>query len=261
MALLTARSHVLRTEEWTFEGSKVDLRDNSSIVAQLRSVQAAARKRLSRFVPASPGGVLDAQHRVALALFGRPKYFEYLILNPSGGYWCVMNGIVGHTGSKEAAAGVVVVATQTHEILGECRFDGRGAVMTTSGSARPMECTWDEGYASADFDEGVVATRQTQGRDERCLIQGQTTDEERGGAELRHRIFSGERLLAEVYPEGKWSFSPAKMWKRLANDTIRLIEYSENFVGFVEKQQGEELLLVALASSLALHRPMLPSAN
>lgn len=261
MALLTARSHTLRSGNWAFNGKKIDFQNSSDVVAQLRSAQSLARQQLSAFVPSRMGGVLDAEYRVAVAPFGRPKYFEYLVLSPDGGYWCAINGLVGYSGDKEAASGMVVVAAQGREIVGECRFARHRAVMKTSGIDEPMECGWDEGDANAEADKGVVTTASIPGGVELCQIQGQSKARELEGAVLKHQIISKGQLLADVYPEGKWSLRPIEIWKRLAKDTVRLLDYSEAFGAFVATQRGEESILVALAASLALHRRILHSGN
>jgi hypothetical protein len=262
MPLLTARSHVLRPNSWSFGGKKIDVYNEADVLGQLRMAQEARRKKLAPFDPPNGPGVLDAEYRVAIAPLGRPKYFQYLILNPKGEYWCTINALVGYAGTKEAALGMVVIKTATQEIIGKCQFSRTKATMTASDIHHgPSECVWEEGEKNNEPDHGEVTSLSKRGEIECCSILGQSRSEELGGAVLRHQIVCKTKLIAVAYPEGMWTFKPSQIWNRLVNDTIRLLDYSEYFAGGIADAESERSFLIALAVSVTLHRRILHGGN
>ena len=64
----------------------------------------------------------------------------------------------------------------------------------------------------------------------------------------------------EIYPEGRWKYSPAHFWRRYAEDTIPVIDYFPSFAKWMSQdaELGQAAMLVALGVCRALQWPLQP---
>ena|ERR1700693_5560349 len=263
MPLFILRNQKIRSTNWRVGERMVRFDDRIQLIDLLRFVQSSRNKAPEPLRLAEGGGALDATYHLTIAPLGRPKVFEYQILNSAGGCCCTINGVIGYSDASTGSRGVVVARTSRGEIIGRCDYTRCEATMEVSGDSVPLYCSWSESTAGHKVASGMVYGDGSRSKTELCTIVGQTREEELGGSTVKYQVLSDGKLLAEIYPEGEWKYDPLHLWRRLVRDTIPLVRYSDHLHRYVGDKGtlAEQVIVATVCLSVALPRPIRPADN
>lgn len=256
MPLFITPGHKFSKQTWFYDNQSARLADEPGIIAQLQRLQTTRKVPTTRLKLEASGGVLRAKHGLAIGYFGRPKYLEYQILNEDGSVGLFLNGLTLYEVSKSSKV-TSLFTSESVSIPAGGYFTAGGATLSLQHESLTLDGEWHEGNGPDDRAYGIVSTGKSLERRPLYFIQGLSKNEQLQGRKWCFQITANEQPLAEMYPEGEWSFSPTQAYERYLQNTVSVLRYSPALTEYVSKSPENAFgLSMALAVGFMLAHPM-----